>query len=419
MASRSTRFPPPVPGIANSGPLRILGTGRLIEFKGFHHLIMAMARLRDKGVPATLRIIGDGPWRGQLEALVAERALGGQVSFLGARSQDAVMAELAASDVFALACTVDAKGASDILPTVIAEAMACGLPVVSTRLAGVPEMVVHGETGLLSETGDVDGLAENLMALHADPAMAARLGSNGRARAEASFALDVTSREFSNRLDAEGCPVPRKQECVSFTSRVWLVPSWPVPDDLKIEADWVRRQPGDGFLAMAAGKQSADAPCDRVDFLPDGMVLEAAWRARPDHAARCEAIRNELGAGVDGERFFQWARRAAWLATEAPKRGISMLHGSRAAETIVAWLAHELSGIAFSGVLEPGHRLDEKWVARMAACATRLVDSRRDDLLGLISPQPVRRQWGPIRWKSAAHPIPPAERHRALDRLFK
>ena len=142
--------------------------------------------------------------------------------------------------------------------------------------------------------------------------------------------------------------------------------------------------------------------------------LPARWhRARSGvaraaaHAAKCEAIRNELGAAVDGEQFFQWARRAAWLASEAPKRGISSLHGARAAETIVAWLAHELSGIAFSGVLEPGHRLEEKWVARMAACATRLVDSRHDDVLGLAPPEPVRRQLGPCAGNPPRIPLLP------------
>ena len=184
--------------------MRILSTGRLIEFKGFHHLIMAMARLRDRGVPATLRIIGDGPWRGQLEHWWRNSRSASRYpfrrAFAGCRDGGTRR-----HDVFALACTVDAKGASDILPTVIAEAMACGLPVVSTRLAGVPEMVVHGETGLLAKPGDVDGLADNLMALHAEPTWPrasattvapARRPASRSPSLPANFPTDWTRRAF-------------------------------------------------------------------------------------------------------------------------------------------------------------------------------------------------------------------------------
>src|SRR5262249_53211209 len=92
------------------------------------------------------------------------------------------------------------KGASDVLPTVITEAMACSLPVVSTRLAGIPELVEHGETGLLVEPGDAHALAEVIAELAIDPARREKLGKAGRVRAEQTFALEKTAALLADRF---------------------------------------------------------------------------------------------------------------------------------------------------------------------------------------------------------------------------
>ena len=122
-------------------PLRIISIGRLIEFKGFHHLLGACAKLRDRGTPFRCTIAGDGPWSDRLIELRAGFKLShDEVIFAGRKTHDELKTELARSHVFALPSIVDGKGASDILPTVIMEAMAASLPVVSTRLVGIPEM---------------------------------------------------------------------------------------------------------------------------------------------------------------------------------------------------------------------------------------------------------------------------------------
>ncbi|MGI9243378.1 MAG: glycosyltransferase family 4 protein, partial [Verrucomicrobiales bacterium] len=181
----------PTAAVAQKGePLRILSIGRLIEFKGFHHLLQACAQLRDRKIPFQCTIAGDGPWSERLCELRAGLKLTKQqVVFAGRRSHGELKAELARSHVFALPSIVDSKGASDILPTVIMEAMAAELPVVSTQLAGIPEMVTDGETGLLIPPGDEGALADALAQLAADPDKGARFGAAGRRGAGERFEL--------------------------------------------------------------------------------------------------------------------------------------------------------------------------------------------------------------------------------------
>lgn len=109
---------------------------------------------------------------------------------------------------FVLACVVEAGGGSDNLPTVIAEAMACGLPVVSTRVAGVPEMVSDGEDGLLAPPGDPARLAEAIGRLLRDPALAERLSVSGRRSAVEKFSIGNTTRELQHLMVRKGCAIP-------------------------------------------------------------------------------------------------------------------------------------------------------------------------------------------------------------------
>lgn len=396
----------------SKGGFHIVSVGRLIEFKGFHHLIQAIAQLRRQGVPATAEIIGEGPWRGELSSLLQSLGLDEVVRLAGARSQEQIKRSLAGADVFCLACTTDAKGATDILPTVITEAMACGLPVVSTRLAGVPEMVADEETGLLAAPGDPEGLAAALGILHADPAKARTFGAAGRTRAERLFSLQVTAPALSGIWGTAGCPVNGPVGREKRGHSLWLLPEWPAPKAFTREAEWIANHSLDHrILAFAAATGIPDG-LPMADYLPDGIVLEASWRAHPDWVTLCEAIRTELGGTVEGEPFFQWARRAVWLAEEAPKRGVSHLHAARAAALPVAWLAARLTGLSFSGLLEPGHPLDEKWVSRMAESARFIAGTKGNpDPLGLATPPPKRGLF-------AHRPSTPPETSALLDEWF-
>src|SRR5438874_13414909 len=128
---------------------RIISIGRLVAFKGFEYLVDACADLARRGLEFTCEIIGDGPLGGDLEERIRKLNLSDRVHLLGSLSQGAVLEKLRSADIFALASVIDNQAASDVFPTVIIEAMAAARPVVSTRLAGIPESVVDGETGLL------------------------------------------------------------------------------------------------------------------------------------------------------------------------------------------------------------------------------------------------------------------------------
>src|SRR5439155_2675170 len=154
-----TRFPRPneeaarPAGPSRTGippyPVRIISIGRLVAFKGFEHLIDACADLARRGLEFTCEIIGDGPLRDALQKKIDMLNLSARVNLLGSLSQEVVLEKLRSADIFALASVTDRQGASDVFPTVIIEAMAAARPVVSTRLAGIPESVMPGETGLL------------------------------------------------------------------------------------------------------------------------------------------------------------------------------------------------------------------------------------------------------------------------------
>ena len=165
----------------------VLAIGRLVPKKGYPTLIRATSVLRQRGVDFRVRIAGEGPEWGRLQRLVHELGVGDVVTFTGPLTPTEVRAEMAAADIFALPCERLADGDRDGVPNVIVEAMAQGLPIASTTLAGVAEAVVDGECGLLCAQEDAAGLAANLDRLLGDAKLRRRLGQAARRRAQARF----------------------------------------------------------------------------------------------------------------------------------------------------------------------------------------------------------------------------------------
>jgi colanic acid/amylovoran biosynthesis glycosyltransferase len=179
---------------------RIVSVGRLVEKKGFPQLLRVCAELRDRGVAYGCDIVGGGPLEGELRRLVAELRLTDLVVLHGAQPQVEVRRFLREARVFAFAAQVEGDGGSDNLPTVIMEAMAARLPVVSTRVAGIPEMVEENGTGRLVAPGDVGAFADGLEEYLRDAGLAQRHGSRGRERAAEKFAVEVSARSLAELL---------------------------------------------------------------------------------------------------------------------------------------------------------------------------------------------------------------------------
>jgi glycosyltransferase involved in cell wall biosynthesis len=181
---------------ADAGPPVILSVGRLIEKKGLGDVIAAADFLRRRGRSFRVEIIGTGPLEPALAAQVRRLGLQDQVAFLGAQPQEAVRLAYRRATIFALPCVVTAEGDRDGIPTVLLEAMASGVPVVSTSVSGIPEVIQSGHNGLLVAPHDPAMLADALDLLLADVDLRGRLAHAARSTIEATFSIERNSREL-------------------------------------------------------------------------------------------------------------------------------------------------------------------------------------------------------------------------------
>jgi glycosyltransferase involved in cell wall biosynthesis len=193
--------------------LKVVGVGRLVEKKGFGVLVDAVARATSAGLRVQVRIAGDGDLTQALQHRVDSAGLTGTVRLVGPRSQQEVRDLLEWADVLAAPCVVGADGNADGLPTVLLEAMAMGVPCISTAVTGIPE-AVHPETddgpatGILLAPGDTGALAASLHAV-ADPAYPrVEVARAARAQVERDYDTRTQSRLLA-ALQHQPSPVGR------------------------------------------------------------------------------------------------------------------------------------------------------------------------------------------------------------------
>lgn len=179
-----------------SAPPVFVAVGRFVEKKAPHLTLRAFAEVRRAHPPARLRMVGEGPLLESCRALAAELGLGGAVEFLGAQSHERVREEMRAARCFVQHSVEAPNGDCEGTPLGILEAGASGLPVVSTRHAGIPDVVVEGETGLLVEEGDVGGMAEGMARLAGDAALAGRMGRAARKHVAENFSVEKSDRNL-------------------------------------------------------------------------------------------------------------------------------------------------------------------------------------------------------------------------------
>ncbi|MGB0383546.1 MAG: glycosyltransferase [Ardenticatenaceae bacterium] len=168
-------------------PNLILGVGRLVEKKGFDTLIRACHILTTWGLDFRCEIIGKGALRDPLKQLIVDLGVQERVRLVGPKPQDGVLAAYRRASIFTLPCVIGSDGNRDGLPTVLLEAMATGLPVVSTNLTGVPEIIDHGQNGLLVPPGNEQALARTLAKLLTNPARRQQMGQAARQKVEHAF----------------------------------------------------------------------------------------------------------------------------------------------------------------------------------------------------------------------------------------
>ena len=166
---------------------RILAVGRLVEKKGFGDLVEACALLRADGVRFRCDLVGTGPLEDELRARVEALGLAGLVTLTGPRPQAEVRRMLHGAAVFAAPCVVGRDGDADGLPTTLLEAMASGLPCISTDVTGIPEVIEPEQTGLRVPQHDPPALAKALARLLDSPDDRERLARAARARIERDF----------------------------------------------------------------------------------------------------------------------------------------------------------------------------------------------------------------------------------------
>jgi glycosyltransferase involved in cell wall biosynthesis len=182
-----------------------MGTlGRMVEKKGFDDLIRACSILKDKGVTFHLGIAGDGPQRKYLHDLVNASDLTGDISFQGPLPHDRVPAWMRELDLFVLPCRKDSQGDMDGIPVVLMEAMLSGVPVVSTRLSGIPELVEDGKTGILAAQDAPEDLALAIIRIHSDEQLRDRLRKNAVSRVETEFDIDKNIEKLSRLFNLYG-----------------------------------------------------------------------------------------------------------------------------------------------------------------------------------------------------------------------
>lgn len=180
--------------------LILLAVARLVKRKGIKYLIEAMPKILRAVPEAILVIVGDGPERDGLEEETRKLKLNGNVAFLGKVAEEELLRLYYASDVFVLPAIVDSDGNTEGLGVVLLEAMSMKKPVVASRVGGIPEAVIHNETGFLVEPGNSEELARAVTRILLDHQSSVEMGEKGRQRVEQMFDWNIIAADFSELL---------------------------------------------------------------------------------------------------------------------------------------------------------------------------------------------------------------------------
>lgn len=208
-----------VAGIAGISPQQpeenaLFSVGRLDPIKGFDTLVEACALLEKSGVSFQCDIVGDGEQVDALSQRIWQLGLGSRIHLLGAMPSEEVETKLRRSSVFVLACRRTPEGNMDGIPVALMEAMASGIPVVSTRVSGIPELVIDEVNGLLVDPEDPNQLARAMKRLLDDPLLRARLGAAGRNKVRNDFNAETETKKLLRLFTQVAEKRARRAACV-------------------------------------------------------------------------------------------------------------------------------------------------------------------------------------------------------------
>jgi colanic acid/amylovoran biosynthesis glycosyltransferase len=179
------------------GPVRALCVASFHEYKGHRVLVEAMAAGGPQLDRLEVEFVGEGPLRGEIEDLARRRGVHHRLHFLGTLSQQQVAERLDAADIAVLPSIVARNGDTEGIPNALIEALASGVPAVSTRVSGIPELLHDGVTGLLADPEDVEGLRQAIERTLADPDAARARAEAGRRLVEREFDIDLVGRRLT------------------------------------------------------------------------------------------------------------------------------------------------------------------------------------------------------------------------------
>jgi hypothetical protein len=305
---------------------------------------------------------------------------------------------------------------------VILEAMASTRPVVSTRLAGIPELVVDGQTGMLAPPGDSTALAQALEQLLRDPELRFRFGHAGRARIEQHFRIEQTVAPLIEMLEGAISkhrnidfqsvrPAPKafgaepgslqsesktaekisawctgRSPMFRSATIAYLIDRWPDTElpllERELEEMKRRNVPILSFVCEFNSSAKLDGPMERVastlEFLPDAMVVEAEWRTNSALAQQLEEDRAQQSSRTPSAIFLRQARFALVLRKLIQEKHVAHIHATSSRALVCAMMLKKLLGVTVSATIEPRSELSREWIQNaLSECAGGRLSSRK------------------------------------------
>lgn len=181
----------------SKGYFKMVCVGSLSEYKGQRYLVEACRQLKAKGIQFQCWLIGDGDQYAEIQQLVIDSGLESEVELLGRQPRQFVSDALAEADVMVLPSVVTKTGKKEGIPVALMEALATEIPVVTTQISGIPELVIDGVTGWLVPERDADALTQALVEVYENPTLAKQIAQQGREKVLREFNLNTNARALS------------------------------------------------------------------------------------------------------------------------------------------------------------------------------------------------------------------------------